>query len=56
MDLDLSKPYGITISRPSRGDGKESIVVEVRCNKSKVRFLELELDLEDFAMLMTGLS
>lgn len=50
------KPFSVTISRPSCGNGDEYISIEVIDNKSRARFLELKVDYADFAQLVTGLS
>lgn len=44
----------ITISRPSRGDGREVITVSVKDANSRMRFLDLTLNLDDFAKAITG--
>ena len=46
----------VTISRPSFSSGKEIISLTVKDVSSKIRFLELEIKLDDFAKILTGLS
>lgn len=46
----------ITISRPSYGDGRQKISIQVKDVLSKTRFLEIEIDYDKFAQLITGLS
>ena len=46
----------ITISRPSFGDGRNKIVVQIKDSLSKIRFLEVEIDLDIFTAALTGLS
>ena len=44
----------ITISRPSYGDGREKIVISIEDRDAVVRFVEVELDLPEFAKAITG--
>ncbi|HAT1526563.1 TPA: hypothetical protein PC505_002452 [Morganella morganii] len=46
----------ITITRPSYGDGREVINIQVRDGMSRIKFLEVEIDLADFSKVLTGLS
>lgn len=46
----------ITISRPTCGDGSEYISIRLRCESSRTRFLDLEMDYAEFAQALTGLS
>lgn len=46
----------ITISRPSYGDGRELIVVQIRDGDSGERFLDVEIGYNDYAKLITGQS
>ncbi|EMF8482790.1 hypothetical protein V4E48_004105 [Morganella morganii] len=46
----------ITISRPSYGDGRDVINIQVRDNVSRIKFLDIEIDCADFARAVTGLS
>lgn len=48
----MSKDYSVTISRNSKG----TVGIFVRDEISRITFLELDLTLEDFAWLITGLS
>lgn len=50
------KRFNVTISRPSCGDGREFISIQVMDNVSRTRFIELEVGYSDFAELITGLS
>ena len=53
---ETKKPFNVSISRPSCGNGDRYISIEVMDNESRTRFLELKFDYSDFAELMTGLS
>lgn len=44
--------FNLSISRNS----KERIYIEVICNESRARFLQLDLSLEEYAQVITGLS
>ncbi len=46
----------LTISRPSYGDGREKIHIEVMDEASRIRFLELEVELDVFTKVLTGRS
>ncbi len=46
----------ITISRPSYGDGRDVINIQVRDDVSRIKFLDVEIDCADFARALTGLS
>ena len=46
----------ITISRPSFGDDRQKISIQVKDKSSNVRFLEVEIDLDTFSKVLTGLS
>ena len=46
----------ITISRRNYGCGKKVISIEVKDTSSRIRFLDIELSLEDFAECLMGLS
>ena len=46
----------LTISRPSYGDGRRKISINVKDVDAGIRFLELEIDLDSFAEAITGLS
>jgi hypothetical protein len=46
----------ISISRPSYADGKQVILIQVKDKSSRVRFLDIEIDLDLFAKVITGLS
>jgi len=46
----------LTISRPSYGNDKEKILITVRDDKSRTRFLEIEMDYSTFAEVLTGAS
>ena len=46
----------ITISRTHRGDGKDSIRIEIVDGSSRVHFLVGEMSLSDFASAITGLG
>ena len=46
----------ITISRPQFGDGRKAISITVKDVDSRVRFLDIELPLGEFAECLTGLS
>jgi len=46
----------ITISRPSYGDGRKLITIQVKDRESVTRFLDIEMELDKFAELLTGLS
>lgn len=46
----------IDISRPSCGDGREYISIRVKDHTSKVRFLEIEIDLDEFTKALTGMG
>lgn len=46
----------LSIGRPTYGDGEEKISIEVRDEKSRIQFLELEINLDDFAKCLTGMS
>lgn len=52
----LKTKGNITISRPSNFDGTDVIRIVVRDEKSRVTFLELEIDPALFAMSLTGRS
>lgn len=45
----------ITISRPTFGDGSESIVIRLSDAKAIVKFAEVSISPRDFAMALTGL-
>jgi hypothetical protein len=46
----------MTITRPSYGDNKQRISITVTDNASHIQFLDLEMKLDDFACMMTGLA
>lgn len=46
----------ITISRPSYGDGRKIITIQVKDHDAVARFLDIEISYENFAQLITGLS
>lgn len=46
----------ISISRPSYGDGKEKININIRDDESGIRFLEIEIGYPEFTQAITGLS
>ncbi|HCM63746.1 MAG TPA: hypothetical protein DIT05_14570 [Morganella sp. (in: Bacteria)] len=46
----------ITISRPSYGDGRDVINIQVRDDVSRIKFLDVEINCADFARALTGLS
>lgn len=46
----------ISISRPNRSSGVETINIEITDETSRTRFLEVEIDMADFARALTGLS
>lgn len=46
----------LTISRPSYGDDRKKISIEVKDSNSNVRFLDVEIDLDLFAAALTGLN
>lgn len=47
----------ITISRPSSGqDRPEYVRIAIRDNTSRMEFLEVEIDMAEFALALTGLS
>lgn len=46
----------ISISRPSRSSGVETIDIEIRDESSRTRFLEIEMGLADLARALTGLG
>lgn len=46
----------ITISRPSFGDYRQKIVIQIKDDLSKVRFVDVEIDLDIFSKVLTGLS
>lgn len=46
----------VTISRPSRGDGKESIRIKIYDEGSRLTIFEGDMDPAVFAMALTGLS
>jgi len=46
----------LTISRPSYGDGRKKITIRVEDDDAVIRFLDIEMDLADFAECITGLS
>lgn len=46
----------ITISRPTFGDGSESIVIRLTDKNALVQFAEVNISPRDFAMALTGLS
>ena len=46
----------ITISRPSYGDGRKKITIEIMDRNAVTRFLDIEIDYDKFAELVTGLS
>ena len=46
----------LTISRPSFGSDKEVIAISVIDKDAVVEFLEIEIDLDEFARCITGLS
>lgn len=45
----------LTISRPSYGDERKKISIQVKDSSSNVRFLDVEIDLDLFAAALTGL-
>lgn len=46
----------INISRPSCADGRDVIRITVTDNGSRAEFLELEMDVAEFGLAVTGLS
>lgn len=44
--------FNLSISR----DSKDRINIEIICKESRARFLQLELSLEEYAQVITGLS
>lgn len=46
----------LSISRPNCSDGPKYIKISVTDEKSRVRFLELQIGLAEFAECLTGLS
>ena len=46
----------LTISRPSYGDDRKKISIQVRDINARIQFLELEIDLDKFTECLTGLS
>jgi hypothetical protein len=46
----------LTISRPTCGDGREYISIQVKDVTSRVRFLEVEISYAEFTACLTGLS
>lgn len=44
----------LTISRPSCSDGKKVILIQVEDEEAKIRFLELEIGLEEFSEVIVG--
>ena len=46
----------ISIGRPSYGDGKELITIQVRDDLSRTRFADIEIGLADFVKALTGLA
>jgi hypothetical protein len=45
----------LSISRPSYGDGREKMSIQITDEDSKTRFIELEIDLSEFTKALTGL-
>lgn len=45
----------LTISRPSYGDGRKKISIQVKDENAGIRFLEMEVDLDKFTNALTGL-
>lgn len=52
----MKNKANLTISRPTYGDGRKNISIQVRDGSSRIRFLELEIDYESFTEALTGLS
>ncbi len=46
----------ITISRPTYGDDRKLITIQVKDRESVTRFLDIEIEYDKFAQLITGLS
>jgi hypothetical protein len=46
----------ITISRPTYGDDRKLITIQVKDRESVTRFLDIEIEYDNFAQLITGLS
>lgn len=46
----------ITISRPQYGSGKKKISIQVEDEIAGIRFLEIEIDYDNFAEAITGLA
>jgi hypothetical protein len=46
----------LSISRPSYGDGRRKIAISVTDEDARIKFLEIEIDLDNFAECLTGLS
>ena len=46
----------ISITRPCSYDGKEYISVQIECEESHTRFIDLEIGYKEFAQALTGLS
>ena len=46
----------ISISRPSFGDGRQKISIQIKDIDSRVSFLDVEIDLDLFSSALTGLS
>lgn len=46
----------ISITRPSYGDEREKISIQIKDDLSKIQFLTVEIDYADFAQCITGLS
>ena len=46
----------LTISRPTCGDGREYISIQVKDVNSRVRFLEVEISYAEFTACLTGRS
>ncbi|WOL24316.1 hypothetical protein fHeYen801_106 [Yersinia phage fHe-Yen8-01] len=49
-------PVKLSISRPSYGDGKEVISIQIRDVASQNTVVDVEISYADFAMCLTGLS
>ena len=44
----------ITVSRPSYGDGREKIEITIEDRNAVISFLEIHMNLDDFAKCITG--
>ena len=49
-------PARISISRPSRGDGKQYIKIEILDDKSHCQAVEVQIGYAEFAQALTGLG